>query len=148
IVAKMIDGPKKAWPPPLNTWVENAKEARDAVLKAKADGYDKIKVYSFLSKESYDAIIATAKELKMEVMGHVPMALSVEYVLQSGQNAIAHSEEIAKHTSAYNPERVDYYAKLLVQNKEWMIPTLVTTHSFLDLFENPDGVFSRPGSEY
>src|SRR6185503_15014007 len=83
ISAKMIDGPQKAWPPPLSTWVNSAAEARDAVLRAKADGYDKIKVYSFLSKEAYDAIIATAKEQKIDVVGHVPNALSVEYVIDA-----------------------------------------------------------------
>jgi hypothetical protein len=50
ILARMIDGPDKAWPPPLSTWVKSADEARDATRKAKADGYDKMKVYSFLSK--------------------------------------------------------------------------------------------------
>jgi imidazolonepropionase-like amidohydrolase len=148
ILARMIDGPKKAWPPPLNTWVETAAEARAAVLRAKADGYDKIKVYSFLNKESYDAIVATANEIKMEVMGHVPIALSVEYVIKSGQKAIAHSEEVSKHAATYDAERIDYYARTLVESGTWMIPTLVTTHNFLDLFENPDGVFSRPGGEY
>jgi len=148
ILARMIDGPEKAWPPPLNTWVATAVEARAAVLRAKADGYDKIKVYSFLNQESYDAVIATAGELKMEVMGHVPMSLSVEYVLKNGQKAIAHSEEVAKHTAGYDPERVDYYAKLVAGSGAWMIPTLVTTHNFLDLFDDPDGVFKRPGAEY
>lgn len=148
ILARMIDRPEKAWPPPLNTWVASAAEARAAVLRAKADGYDKIKVYSFLNKESYDSIVSTANELKMEVMGHVPMSLSVEYVLKSGQKAIAHSEEVAKHAASYDAERVDYYAKLVAGSGAWMIPTLVTTHNFLDLFDDPDGVFTRPGAEY
>jgi imidazolonepropionase-like amidohydrolase len=148
ILARMIDGPEKAWPPPLNTWVASAAEAREAVLRSKAEGYDKIKVYSFLSKEAYDAVVATAKELGMEVMGHVPMALSVEYVLASGQKAIAHSEEVAKHSRNYDSERVEYYAGLLAERGTWLIPTLVTTDSFLKLFDDPDGIFARPGTEY
>jgi hypothetical protein len=51
-----------------------------ATLQAKADGYDKMKVCSFLNKESYDAVIATAKEQHMDVIGHIPYALSVENV--------------------------------------------------------------------
>lgn len=148
ILAKMIDGPQKAWPPPLSTWVNSPAEAREAVLRAKADGYDKIKVYSFLSREAYDAIIATAKEQKMEVMGHVPMSLSVEYVVKSGQKAIAHSEEVAKHTAAFDAEHVEHYAKLLTRSRTWMIPTLVTTRNFLELFDDPERIFKRPGIEY
>lgn len=148
ILARMIDGPEKAWPPPLNTWVSSANEAREAVLRAKAEGYDKIKVYSFLNKESYDAIIAAANELNMEVMGHVPMALSVEYVIESGQKAIAHSEELAKHARAYDAEQVDYYAALLAESGTWLIPTLVTTDGFLKYFDDPAEIYTRPGAEY
>ena len=35
ILARMIDGPDKAWPPPLSSWVSNAEEARDATRKAR-----------------------------------------------------------------------------------------------------------------
>lgn len=148
ILARMIDGPRKAWPPPLSTWVDSASEARGAVLQAKTEGYDEIKVYSFLSKESYDAIIASAREVGMDVMGHVPMSLSVEYVVESGQKAIAHTEEVAKHTAAYDAAHVEYYADLLAHSETWMIPTLVTTHTFLELFDDPDRLFTQPGAEY
>lgn len=148
ILARMIDGPGKSWPPPLNTWVATPAEAREGVLRAKRDGYDKMKVYSFLTKETYDAVVATAREVGIEVMGHVPNALSVEYVVENKQKAIAHSEELAKHTPAYDAANVDRYATLLAKNGTWMIPTLVTTHTFLDLFDNMDGVFNRPGGQY
>lgn len=149
ILAKTIDGPKKAWPPPLTTWVASAREAEQAVREAKAAGYDSIKVYSFLDKESYDAISATAKELKMNVIGHVPMSLSVEYVLNAGQKMIAHSEEIAKHAGDnYTPERIDYFADLMAKHGVWMEPTLVTTHSFIELFDNSDKIPDRPELRY
>jgi imidazolonepropionase-like amidohydrolase len=148
ILARMIDGPGKSWPPPLNTWVSTPAEAREGVLRAKRDGYDKMKVYSFLTKETYDAVIATAREVGMEVMGHVPNALSVEYVIEKGQKAIAHSEELAKHTPAYDAAHVDRYSTLLAKSGTWMIPTLFTTHTFLDLFQNMDGVFNRRGGQY
>jgi cytosine/adenosine deaminase-related metal-dependent hydrolase len=97
ILDRMIDGPGKAWPPPLSDWVATAAEARQAVIDAKETGYDKMKVYSFLSQECYDSIVATAEEVGMPVEGHIPMDLSVEYVLDAGQNSIAHAEEVMKH---------------------------------------------------
>jgi hypothetical protein len=135
ILAQTLDGPKKAWPPPLTTWVGSAREAREAVLQAKAAGYDKIKVYSFLDRESYDAIISTAKELKMDVIGHIPMSVSVEYALDAGQKLFAHSEEVAKHAGGdYREERIDYFADIMAKRGVWMTPTLVTTHSLIELF--------------
>lgn len=149
ILAPLIDGPKKAWPPPISTWVASPAEAREAVRRAKEAGFDKIKVYSFLSKESYDAIVATAKEVGMDVVGHVPMSVSVEYVLDSGQKMIAHTEEILKHAHGdYRPERIDYFADLLAKRGVWMIPTLVTTRSFVDFFADPNSLYAGPEAVY
>lgn len=149
ILARMIDGPDKAWPPPLSTWVSTAEEARDATRKAKAEGYDKMKVYSFLTKETYDAVIATAKEQQMDVVGHIPYALSVEYVVDSGQKMIAHTEEVAKHTHGdYSAERITYFADRIADGGVWLTPTLVTTRRILDEFSDPDGLFSSPEAVY
>jgi imidazolonepropionase-like amidohydrolase len=149
ILARMIDGPKKAWPPPLSSWVATAEEARTATLQAKADGYDKMKVYSFLTKETYDAVIATAKEQHMDVIGHVPYALSVEYVVDAGQKMIAHTEEVAKHAHGdYSPERISYFAGRIADGGVWLTPTLVTTRRIIDEVSDKDGLFSSPESKY
>lgn len=149
VLARMIDGPAKAWPPPLSNWVSTGEEARNATLQAKADGYDKMKVYSFLSKESYDAVIATAKEQQMDVVGHVPYALSVEYVVDAGQKMIAHTEEVAKHAHGdYSAQRISYFAGRIADGGVWLTPTLVTTRRILDEFSDPDGLFSRPEAAY
>lgn len=149
ILARMIDAPEKAWPQPLSTWVANAEEARAATRQAKAEGYDKMKVYSFLSKESYDAIIATAKEEHMDVIGHIPYDLSVEYVVDAGQKMIAHTEEVAKHAHGdYSAARIAYFANRIADGGVWMTPTLVTTRAILEEFTHPDGLFDRPESRY
>ena len=145
ILARMIDGPDKAWPPPMSTWVSTAEEARNATLQAKADGYDKMKVYSFLTKETYDAVIATSKEQHMDVVGHIPYALSVEYVVDSGQKMIAHTEEVAKHAHGdYSADRISYFAGRIADGGVWLTPTLVTTRRILDEFADPDGLFPAP----
>ncbi|MCC6557897.1 MAG: amidohydrolase family protein [Polyangiaceae bacterium] len=149
ILARMIDGPEVAWPPPLSTWVSSAEEAREAVRRAKEEGYDKMKVYSFLNQESYDAIVSTANELGMDVIGHVPMSVSLEYVLDAGQKLIAHSEEVAKHAGGqYDDERVDYFATRMAGSGVWMTPTLVTTRTLLEVMADPDGLYTRPETAY
>jgi imidazolonepropionase-like amidohydrolase len=149
VLARMIDGPGKAWPPPLADWVATAAEARAATLQAKADGYDKMKVYSFLTKETYDAVVATAREQHMDVVGHVPYALSVEYVVDAGQKMIAHTEEVAKHAHGdYSAEKIAYYADRIARGHVYMTPTLVTTRSIVEAFDDPDGLFSAPESAY
>ncbi len=149
ILAPMVDGPDKAWPPPISTWVRSPDEARAAVRRAKAEGYDRIKAYSFLDKASYDAIVETAHQLDIGVIGHVPYALSVEYVLDAGQGLIAHSEEVAKHAQGnFSAERVAYYADLLARRGTWLIPTLVTTESILEVFDSSAALLARPEAAY
>lgn len=149
ILARMIDGPGQAWPPPLSTWVETADGARQAVLDAKEAGYDKIKVYSFLNQESYDSIIATAKEVGMPVDGHIPMALSVEYILEAGQNLIAHAEEVMKHTGGnYDEERIDYFAEIIAESGTWVIPTLIMKKNLLAILNDFDKELARPEVRY
>jgi cytosine/adenosine deaminase-related metal-dependent hydrolase len=149
ILAPMLDGPKRAWPPPISTWVASADEARAAVRAAKAAGYDKIKAYSFLDRESYDAIIATAREVGMDVIGHIPMALSLEYVLDAGQKLIAHSEEVVKHAGGdYSRAHVDAVATMMAARGVWMTPTLATSKAILETLDRPESAFALPEAAY
>lgn len=56
VLARMVDGPDRAWPPPISTWVSTPEEARQAVLDADRVGYDRIKVYSFIYTNLYQPI--------------------------------------------------------------------------------------------
>lgn len=74
--------------------VKNAEEARETVQSLYDQGYDGIKVYSQLTKESYLAINETAKSLGMPVMGHIPWELELSDIYENGQSDIAHFEEL------------------------------------------------------
>lgn len=148
ILSRMIDGAGKAWPPPISIWINNADEAGKAVLEMHRQGYDRVKVYSFLDKVSYDTIIAVAKRLGMPVDGHVPLSTSVEHVLSSGQNLIAHIEEPMKFAKAYDSEQVDYYSSLIAKSNTWLGSTLAISHNLIDVLKDSTSAFARPGLEY
>ena len=149
ILGRLIDGPRQAWPQPISTWVETAAEARQAVLDAKEAGYDMIKVYSFLNQESYDSIVATAKEVDMPVRGHIPVDLSVEYILDKGQDLIVHAEEVKKHAQGnYDQERIDYFAKIIAESDTWITPTHITIRNLLAVFDDHEKEFARPEARY
>ncbi len=148
ILSRMIDGAGKAWPPPISTWVNNPDEARKAVIDMHNEGYDRVKVYSFLDRASYDTIMVTAKRLGMPVDGHIPLSTSVEYVLSSGQNMIAHPEEVMKFAKGYNPEQVMYYASLIAKSDTWVTSTLIIHRNLNALLRDSATEFSKPGIEY
>jgi imidazolonepropionase-like amidohydrolase len=148
ILSRMIDGAGKAWPPPICTWINNAEEAKTAVTEIKNQDYDRVKVYSFLDKPSYDTIIATAKRLNIPVDGHVPYSTSVEYVSASGQTMIAHTEEIMKFAKSYTPEQVSYFSSLTAKSGIWITTALILNRNLNALLKNPEYELSKPGAQY
>jgi len=149
ILARMIDAKGKGWPEPLSAKADTAEEARQVVDQAHADGYDKMKVYTFLEKEPYDAVISTSQHHGMDVIGHIPMKLSVEYVLEAGQKMIAHTEEVARHANGdYSPARIDYYAGLMAKKGVWLTPTLCTTRAIMRVHTDFDGLMNEPENVY
>jgi hypothetical protein len=149
LLSRMIDGPGRAWPPPISTRVSTPEEARQAVLDAHQEGYDSIKVYSFLDRASYEAIITTAAEIGIDVGGHIPYELSLEEVLEAGQKLIAHSEEVMKIAqSPYTQDQIEDYATTIAASGAWITPTLTTNRNILAVFEDFDGELARPEARY
>lgn len=96
------------------TNIQNAEDARETVKSLYDQGYDGIKIYSQLNKESYIAITETAKSLGMPVMGHIPWALELSELWQYGQSDIAHFEELMNALSReFNSNRMigSFYGK-------------------------------------
>ncbi len=148
VLSRMIDGAGKAWPPPISTWVNNPEEAAGAVRQAHEAGYDKMKVYSFLDRASYDTIMKTAASLNMPVDGHIPLSTSVDHIIASGQNMVAHSEEFLNFTDDYSQANIQALATSLARGEVWMTSTLITSRNLTRLFEHPEEQLSKPGTAY
>lgn len=70
------------------------KNPRGVIREQRDQGFDFIKLYSFVSKEEFHEVIATAKELGMYTAGHIPFAVGLDGVLSEGMDEIAHIEEL------------------------------------------------------
>ncbi len=88
IASPLVDGPKPVWPGSIT--VANASEARQAVIQAKRDGADFIKVYSLLPRDAYFAIADESKKQDISFEGHVPISVSAEEASNAGQKSIEH----------------------------------------------------------
>jgi imidazolonepropionase-like amidohydrolase len=65
--------------------VTTPEEARAAVRDFKAAGYDFIKLTFFISRPVYDAVIETAKQVGIRVIGHVDPQVGLARALEAGQ---------------------------------------------------------------
>lgn len=70
-------------------------DPQKTVREQKAQGFDFIKLYSYLSKEEFHKAMTAAKELDIYTSGHIPFSVGLDGVLSEGMNEIAHIEELA-----------------------------------------------------
>lgn len=89
----LIEGWWMNWTQGFNN-VRDVEEAELMVKNYAKEGYDAVKIYSYLSKESYEAINKVAQLEGLNVVGHVPFSLKLADVLNSNQSEIAHLEEV------------------------------------------------------
>lgn len=88
IASAIVDGPKPFWPGSVS--VSTEAEARQAVIQAKQNGADFVKVYSFLPREEYFAIADEAKKQGIRFAGHVPFSVTQEEASRAGQKSFEH----------------------------------------------------------
>jgi hypothetical protein len=88
----LLDGPGTGRA--VQVAVSNADEARAAVRRTKGEGADFVKVYNLLSRESYFAIVAEAREQGLPFVGHVPFSVNPEEASAAGQLTLEHLDGI------------------------------------------------------
>ncbi len=91
--------------------VTTAEQARAAVRRVKADGYDFVKLTLFITRPVYDAIVDEARRAGIRVVGHVDAEVGLGRAIQAGQQ-IEHLDnyfEAALADSAPMRESVTQY---------------------------------------
>ena len=86
-------GPLTDGNPPVNLGsrlVTTEQEAKGAVQEDKKRGYIAVKVYNNLSASAYQAIVASAKNESLPVVGHVPRSVGLLGVLDARQSSVEH----------------------------------------------------------
>lgn len=74
--------------------VANAADAEQAIQTFVEQGYDGVKIYSHINKESYLATTKIAGELNFPIVGHIPWDISLSEFWENGQSEVAHIEEL------------------------------------------------------
>lgn len=63
---------------------ETPEAARETIARFAEEGYDFVKVYSYLPRAIYFAVIEEARRLGLPVAGHIPLAVGLDDALTSG----------------------------------------------------------------
>ena len=147
-----VDGPRPRWE--ASDVVATKADAERVIADEAAAGYDFVKVYNGLSVDEYDAVMAAARAHGLRVVGHVPFAVPLQHVLDSGQASIEHlmgyAEAIERDDSPIrhkrttagliqrwlyaDPSKLADVAAATARSGVWNVPTLVTAAVYDELW--------------
>ena len=123
-------------------------DERRKVREYKAAGYDVLKIYPGIPRETYDAIIATAREVGIPYSGHVPPEVGLRHAIASRQSV----EHLDGYVEASRGEAAAI-AELAHATREagiWNTPTMdvwktiLGTRSTDELRRRPELIYLRP----
>jgi hypothetical protein len=97
-----------------------------------AEGYDFIKLYSFLSNQQFMQAVRTANKLGKRTVGHIPFAVGLDGVLSGGMDEIAHIEEL-------DFELLEFDHARHLQPREWFKYLIEIGAQQTARFETADG---------
>jgi imidazolonepropionase-like amidohydrolase len=145
----------------------NPDTAVKLVRAHKAAGYDLLKIHPGLSRETYDAIVRTAREVGITWAGHVPEAVGLRHAIASRQSTVDHMdgylEATIPETTAVrlqggggtladfyrnvDESRFEELARLARAAGVWTVPTAALWENLFDT-TSPDELAKRPENRY
>lgn len=144
-LAKVIGGKKS------NPIAKNPSDGRNAVRFAKEEGYEFIKVYTWLNEETFKAVIDEAEKQNMKVVGHIPVAFEgkpAKDLFVPNFGLIAHAEELSKQTDDFSYEKAQEFARLAKENGTWLIPNLINMISISEQAKSLKNIKNLQGFKY
>lgn len=91
----MVKGWFEAWTAKIASVNENT-DMDSFAGSLQKQGYDAIKVYTFINNHDYWRLLEAANKIGLSIVGHSPIGLTLDQLWQSGQKSLAHIEELVK----------------------------------------------------
>jgi imidazolonepropionase-like amidohydrolase len=146
----------------------NPDTAAKLVRAHKAAGYDFLKIHPGLSRETYDAIARTSKEVGITWAGHVPAAVGLRHAMASGQSGVDHLDgmlEASLPDSVFvrlqggpplpfagldkvEPARFPAIANEIRNAGVWQVPTMLVWENLFSQSEAPEQMGARTEMKY
>jgi len=123
--------------PGLGDWIRSADEAERRVREEKAAGWDLLKVHPGLTREAYDAMVRTAREVGMRFGGHIPAEVGLLHALEMRQETIEHLDGYLEYLDGYkrsvDQRDLDAIARRTREAGVWIVPTMSVVQAALGL---------------
>jgi imidazolonepropionase-like amidohydrolase len=108
--------------------VNSPEQAASMVRSQKQEGWDLLKVHPGLTRDEYDAMAKTAKEVGIRFGGHVPAEVGLIHALEMGQETIDHVDGYIEYLKGdVGPLDEARLAEVVRRTKAagaWIVPTM------------------------
>jgi imidazolonepropionase-like amidohydrolase len=108
--------------------VDSPEQAISMVRQQKKEGWDLLKVHPGLTRDEYDAMAKTAKEVGIRFAGHIPADVGIIHALEMGQETVDHVDGYIEYLNGdAAPVDEAKLADLVRRTKAagaWIIPTM------------------------
>lgn len=122
--------------------VTSPEQAAARVRTQKEEGWDLLKIHPGLSRDQYDAIAETAREVGITFGGHVPAAVGLEHALEQGQETFDHLDGFVEYLDGgagpVNMVKLGIIVGKTIRKGAWVVPTMAlweTLQGTVDLEE-------------
>lgn len=115
--------------------------AERLVKQYKIDGYHFLKIHPGIKRPVYDAVVRTAREVKIDFAGHVPVEVGIYHATTSGQKTIDHMDGMIEAlappltdinqngffgfnvTDMIDPSKIKPLVQHIKKTGAWVVPT-------------------------
>jgi imidazolonepropionase-like amidohydrolase len=108
--------------------VNSPEQAVSMVRQQKQEGWDLLKVHPGLTRDEYDAMAKTAKEVGIRFAGHIPADVGIVHALEMGQETIDHVDGYIEYLNGdAGPVDEAKLADVVRRTKAagaWIVPTM------------------------
>jgi Amidohydrolase family len=109
--------------------VNSPEQAISMVRQQKQEGWDLLKVHPGLTRDEYDAMAKTAKEVNIRFAGHIPADVGLIHALEMGQETIDHVDGYIEYLngdkSPVDEARLGDVVRRSKAAGVWIVPTMV-----------------------
>lgn len=108
--------------------VDSPEHAVRKVREQKAEGWDLLKVHPGLTRDEYDAMAKTAREVGIRFGGHVPSEVGLGHALEMGQETFDHIDGYVEHldgaAKAVDERELEAIVARTRKAGAWIVPTM------------------------
>jgi len=108
--------------------VNSPEQAVSMVRQQKQEGWDLLKVHPGLTRDEYDAMAKTAKEVGIRFAGHVPADVGIIHALEMGQETIDHVDGYIEYlngdTAPVDETKLADVVRRTKSANAWIVPTM------------------------